>query len=242
MSGKSTKHSSTQGNDNVPKFRGIYGLMELLSGSRTDSLTDAEYDDILSGVNPATILYLINGLKTGKINSDQLLIKGIDNVRSEEGLLPIALALREGANPNLYVKYSEQNKTIHILGYCYQTLSPVMARRNMTTIINSIAIMLKTMGTKHILHIFDDKNEIETTEKSLSVGQWLDQQQYPSIHKSIESNFELVEPAFMTKIGSLLDKPSLIDLSRISIRELVQDHSTNVLSVNSSAIAGYIYT
>lgn len=220
-------------------------LKKMVLGSRRDPLTGVELDALLQGEpSPELILHLLTALKTGRLPPDRLLIKSIDNARGEANLLPIALALREGASPNLYVNVDGLGTT-HIVGYTYYKLYPLVSSSlpgtaessdTMIIVINAIMIMLKAMGTKTVLPIFDRKGGGIKTETELeenqSVGQWLDEQGYPTIHTIIETDFNKVDPSFMLKIGSLLDQPDLVDLNSVSMQELVRDHSTNILSTD----------
>jgi len=59
-------------------------------------------------------------LKSSKISVDKLLLQSIDLIRTEHDFLPLGLALRKGANPNIYVKAGDKN--IHLLIYVYVKL------------------------------------------------------------------------------------------------------------------------
>ena len=128
--------------------------------------------------------------------------------------------MRFGASPNLYVNVDNVG-VIHIVGFTYLKLHNVAD----TPVINAIIIMLKASGTKSVNPIFDPKgggikSESELIEM-LSADQWLSDQGYGSILPIIGNSYDQVQPTFLTKIGSLLDRLDLINAS-ISHTEIVK--------------------
>ncbi len=214
---------------------------KLLLGSRKEPLTGVELDALLQGTPSSEfILQLLVGLKNKNISADQLLIKAISNARAEDDLLPVALALRFGASPNLYVNVDNVG-VIHIIGFSYIKLQGSAD----TPVINAIIIMLKASGTKSVNPIFDTKGGGIKTESELiammSVDQWLSDQGYGSILPLVEDSYDQVQPTFLTKIGSLLDRMDLI-ITPVSLPEIIKDHSSNVLTANINQVSDAEYS
>ena len=199
-------------------------------------LTIIELDELLQEITgPELILFLIIGLKNNKILADQLLIKSISNSRSEEDLLPVALSLRFGANSNLYINV-ENIGIIHIFGYTYLFLQGINS-----PVINAIIIMLKEYGAKNTNPAFiSSKENIKLGVEIINIKQWLFNQNFITILSQIETNYDNVQPSFLTKIGSLIDKPNMI-ITPISLSEIIKDHSTNVIWNNLDKIINYEY-
>lgn len=122
------------------------------------------------------IFSIVEDLKEGNIDPNDLLIESIMKTKdnfynvtekvNKEDLIPIALALRYGADPNLYLQLNEIGN-IHLLGYVYYNLSkPILFSKTGCSnnfkdnlfslddqinqnnlLLNSIILMLKLAGS-----------------------------------------------------------------------------------------------
>src|SRR5438105_1135115 len=98
-------------------------LQKIILGNRKEPLSAIEIRNLFSyPTSPETILYIITALNQQKLDPHTALIQAIAHATKKEDLVPIALALRYGADPNLYVN-APNIGDIHILGYSYLVLS-----------------------------------------------------------------------------------------------------------------------
>jgi len=216
--------------DNLP----LRDLQRIILGQRTEPLSVMEIRNLFSyPTTPESILYLITALDRNKIDPNSSLIHAIDNANKKEDLVPVALSLRYGADPNLYVNYPNVGD-IHILGFVYLVL-----KNKTLPLLNSIVIMLMAMGSDPNRLIFDAKGGVIRDEYSLveplrgqSVIDWLEEQGYSTIIPQIEGQkYDMVEKGFMTTLAVLLDNPELIPKgSEPKLDEIISAHSVEVFN------------
>ena len=134
--------------DNLP----LRDLQKIILGERTEPLSIIEIRNLFSyPTTPESILYLITALNRNKIDPNTTLIQGIDNANHKQDLVPIALSLRYGADPNLYVNFPTVGD-IHILGFVYLVVS-----YKTLPLLNSLVIMLMAMGADPNRLVFDSQ-------------------------------------------------------------------------------------
>lgn len=222
--------------DNLP----LRDLQNIILGERTEPLSVIEIRNLFSyPTTPESILYIITALNRSKIDPNTTLVQGISNANRKEDLVPIALSLRYGADPNLYVNFPSIGD-IHILGFVYLVVS-----YKTLPLLNALVIMLMAMGSDPNKLIFDTKGGIIKDEYSLveplkgpSVLNWLEDQGYDTIIPQIQGqNYTKVEKDFMTTLATFLDKPELIPTESIPrLNEVIGSHSGDIFSkyVNDS--------
>lgn len=207
-------------------------LQKIILGKRKEPLSTIEIRNLFSyPTTPESILYIITALNREKIDSNTTLIQGIANATKKEDLVPIALALRYGADPNLYVN-APNIGDIHILGYS----SLVLSKKDLA-LLNSVIIMLMAMGADPNEPIFDSKGGVVRDEFSLvepikgqSILDWLDDQGFSTIIPEIrDQNYNKVEKVFMTMLGTFLDKNKLI-VTDPRLDEVIGAHSTLIFT------------
>lgn len=214
--------------DNLP----LRDLQKIILGKREEPLSVIEIRNLFSyPTTPESILYIITALNRKKIDPNTTLVQGIANATKKQDLVPIALALRYGADPNLYVNAPNVGD-IHILGYTYLALS-----KKDLAVLNSVIIMLMAMGSDQNRLIFDVKGGVIRDEYSLvepiegqSVIEWLEDQGYDTIIPQIKGqNYESVDPVFMTMLATFLDRVDLVPPENTSVLdEVVGAHSVDV--------------
>jgi len=218
--------------DNLP----LRDLQKIILGERMEPLSSVEIRNLFSYPNtPESVLYIISALNRNKIDPNTTLVQAIGNATRKKDLVPIALALRYGADPNLYVNAPSVGD-IHILAYVYLVLS-----KKSLAILNSVVIMLMAMNSDPRQVVFNPKGEVITDEYSLvepikgqSVMDWLSDQGYDNILGQIEGqNYQDVEAGFMTTLATFLDKPDLLN-GKPKLDEMVYSHSVEVLNENKS--------
>lgn len=216
------------GDINLP----LRDLQKIILGTRKEPLSVIEIRNLFSyPTTPESILYIITALNRKKIDSNTTLIQGITNATDKEDLVPIALSLRYGGDPNLYVN-SPNIGDIHILGYIYLILS-----KKDSVLLNSIVIMLMIMGSNPTLPIFDSRGGVIRDEFSLvepikgqSILDWLDNQGFDTIIPQISNqNYSKVDKKFLTMLGTFLDKEKLLRTDP-RLDEIVGAHSTNIFN------------
>jgi hypothetical protein len=220
--------------DNLP----LRDLQKIILGTREEPLSVVEIKNLFSyPTTPESILYIITALNRGKIDPNTTLIQSINNANKKQDLVPVALSLRYGADPNLYVNVSNVGN-IHILAYTYLSLC-----QKDLPILNSVVIMLVALGTDSNLPVFDNDCGVVRDEYSLvepikgqSVIEWLDDQGYDTIIPQIKNqNYESVEPSFMTTLATFLDNPDLVPSGLIPrLDETIGSHSVDIFNKYSS--------
>lgn len=215
--------SSTQ---NLP----LKDLQKIILGSRDEPLSSVEIKNLLSyPVTPETILYLIRALNSKKIDPDSTLIESIASAKKKEDLIPVGLALRYGADPNVYVQVPKIGN-IHILGYTY-----LLHGTNNITVLNAIVIMLVQQGSNPSMPIFDEcgdrvRDEFSLLEptKGLTVLEWLTDQGFYTILPDIR-DLDNIDEDFLTLIGTYINRPDLI-VSAPKMKDIIQAHSNKVFA------------
>jgi hypothetical protein len=210
-------------------------LQKLIVGERIQELSSMETRNLFScPTSPESILFLITALNCKLVDPNTTLLQSIANAKSKEDILPIALALRYGADPNLYVNVPTVGN-IHILGYSYLALS----NRDLP-VLNSVIILLSIKGTDPSMMVFDNDGGAIKDEFSIldpitgqSVDQWLNDQGFDTIIPRIANqNYEDVNNEFLTLLGVMLDDQEIINQSETTpdIIDVIQSHSMKVFN------------
>jgi hypothetical protein len=216
--------------DNLP----LRDLQKIILGEREEPMSVIEIKNLFSyPTTPESILYIITALNRNKIDPNTTLLQGIDSANHKEDLVPIALSLKYGADPNLYVNFPNVGD-IHILAFVYLIVS-----NKTLPLLNSIVIMLIAMGSDPNRLVFDSKGGIIRDEYSLvepvkgqSVLGWLEEHGYDTIIPQIEGQkYDDVESNFMTTLATFLDNPELIPAGNMPrLDEILGSHSVEVFN------------
>ena len=220
-------------------------LQKVILGTRKEPLSSIEIRNLFSyPTSPEFILYLISALNNNKIDPDTTLVQSILNANDKEDLISVALALRYGADPNLYVNAPNVGD-IHILGFTYMALS-----QRPLPVLNAIIIMLYQSGSSPILPIFDSKGgsikksfgllNPDNSIMGRNVLEWLNDTGYDTILPLISKDYNSVDPSFLVLIGTYLDSLELIEYNNKSnknkgenkenINDIIMAHSMNVFN------------
>jgi len=213
----------------------LRNLQKIILGKRKEPLSAIEIRNLFSyPTTPESVLYIITALNQKKLDPQTTLIQAITNATKKEDLVPISLALRYGADPNLYVN-TPSIGDIHILGYTYLMLS-----KQDLPLLNSVVIMLSIFGSNSQMLIFDSKGGIVKDEFSLveplkgqSVLNWLDDQGFDTILPQINKGYSKVDKKFMTMIATFLDKEKLL-VTDPRLDEVIGSHANIILNKHES--------
>ncbi len=212
----------------------LIDLQRIILNKRDEPLSTIEIKNLFSyPTTPEFILYIITSLNRKKIDPNTVLLQAISNATKKEDMLSVALALRYGADPNLYVNTPEIGD-IHILGYTYLVLS-----KRELPVLNSVVIMLMEMGSSPSMGIFDAKGGIIKDEFSLldpvkgrSVIDWLDALGYDTIIPQIRTDYDAVNSEFITTLGTFLDKKDMLREDP-QLDEIIRSHDINITQPSS---------
>lgn len=203
-------------------------LEELVSSDKdTKVLSNVEVRSILKGtMDPVLILYLFYILKEELLDPNVLLVQAIAMALDEEYLIPIGMAIRFGADPNLYVNTSGVG-ALHILAYTYYRL-PNKA------LINYIVLMLLASESNASMAAMDDTGGTYTMGRNPPPGptvlEWISMKGYQTVIPDIQAGgLAKVERPFLTSIGEYIDRPDLIT-TEVSTVSIIRYHSYRVLS------------
>ena len=204
-------------------------LIKIILGKREEPLSPVEIKNIFSQtISPETHLHLLSALQGKKIDPHTMLVQSIANSKEKDDLIGVALALKFGADPNLYVS-TPQIGDIHILAYSYIVLSDRDIR-----VLNSIIIMLFIMGSNPDQLVFNapceeirDEYSLVEPVKGQTVLEWLDDQGYSTIIPQIIDDIDNIDDKFITFIGTLLDKNDIIK-QKPDLQTMVQSLSVKV--------------
>jgi len=141
-------------------------LKNKLNGKSDEPIRPEEIQDLVSEINRLSTviskskanLYLLRGLQRRLIHPDVLLSASIAECRTNAGLVPIALALRSGANKNLYLNTPSIGPA-HVMVY---TVSRLRDAGCPIQLINSVCLVLIQMGARTVSPAFDQGgNKVE---------------------------------------------------------------------------------
>lgn len=141
-------------------------LKNKLNGKSDEPIRPEEIQDLVSEINRLSTviskskanLYLLRGLQRRLIHPDVLLSASIAECRTNAGLVPIALALRSGANKNLYLNTPSIGPA-HVMVY---TVSILRDAGCPIQLINSVCLVLIQMGARTVSPAFDQGgNKVE---------------------------------------------------------------------------------
>lgn len=211
----------------------LYDLQKIILGKRTELLSNIEISNLFSNPStPESNLHLLTALNRRKIDPNTTLIQAIANSKKETDLVPISLALRYGADPNLYLEVPNIGE-IHILGYTYLALSD-----RSLGLLNSVVIMLTEMGSDGMQAVFKPRKKLIKDDYSLvepiegrSVIEWLDEQGYNHILCQIKDrNYEKVDPDFLTLLATYLDSEDMLGKGKPSLERMISSFSVKLLN------------
>lgn len=210
-------------------------------------------------------IYLIFGLTNGKLQPNILLVQAVMSVQSDSDLIAIALALRFGANPNLYIN-SRDLGPIHILGYAYAKLNKTIDY----PLLNNVIALLMLSGSNPSNAIYSDGTVKSTDEFAAqqSVTTWLNNQNYilpnitpetlensdsdqPVVTNESNENYSIFDIPVLqqitmsgfslekrSRLGILLNDPKLVNKQFFDVNLSIFSHSNKVLEQFKDQISG----
>ena len=219
-------------------------LFYLLGGPKTPQLIDGWIEtnptnqnvEALSGV--LVNFYLEQAMQKKLISPNRVLVQSISTAQTEEDVIPMVLALRNGAGANLYVELKGYGN-IHLLGLLHLKLSNTKATGQISAppqIVNLITLILVIMGANPKSPIFDQNSNKSISEWLLS--EWSINSILPQLNNLQISRGDLlkiVKVDTMNRLAIYLDRPEWIQpFSTIPSNSLVSSSSS--ISPNSSIL------
>jgi hypothetical protein len=175
-------------------------ILNISNGKPSQEFTPSETAELFRE-NITSEFIIRKGLITKVLNPNITLLQILPRSKDKNYLILIALCLRYGADPNLYVSDSKIGN-IHILGYVYTLFS--LEFRN-TSIFNTIIMILIAKGSDPNLPFFKG-NISGNVVRDRSVIGWLNDNRYANILSEIQN---------VTALKNNTDDKSLLDLSLI---------------------------
>jgi hypothetical protein len=237
----------------------------LINKSNQTTLTSYEISSFFQEASQnlgLVMLLLEQALKRGLITPDASLLQAISHSRDVNSLYTVALSLRYGGNPNMYVNAPKLG-TIHILAYTYYLLHEKADR----LVLNTIALLLLAKGARPVLPVYDRgagrirsdplvegeisqtidldglREDVEIEVKpsrhavgELSVKDWLVEQGYTNAFESLtQSNLrESVKSQDLRTLAILLDQPELLTPEIVISRDEITRAEVKPLSDQDS--------
>jgi hypothetical protein len=178
----------------------------VVKDSTIKKMTAVEIHKMLQNpFSPELVCEITEKLGNKSLNPDDLFANVIYMMESKEYLIILALCLRFGANPDMYVIDPDAGD-IHIMAYIYITLfrNPSAPENSKVDIgvLNTLVLMMISENTKIVAPIFNPKTKSKSSESSFtnpmnnifdsgtSVKQWLSDQGYDPIFLSIDTRME----------------------------------------------------
>jgi len=224
--------------------------LEILKGSLV-AKDDAKYEKLTAYLStPVTEknkFYVRYILKNDSEYGSSSLVKSIESLNSPESIFYVALCLRYGADPNMYVN-TESLGSIHILAYTYQLKED---KANMTTDVGSKEIVMelynyavdllllsgsdprrKVRDSSYTESVEDDRysmfNTIRGSERlytNSSVKEWINAKQFDN-NLDVPVEERLLEydetdrterERYMNEISVFLDRPSMYIVPKVPV-------------------------
>jgi hypothetical protein len=145
-------------------------LLDTLNGKATGSLSPDQIQDLIGHVNRLSTLtekskanlYIIRGLERSILSPNIVLSAAIAECRTNGDLVPIGLALRYGANKNLYLNTPTIGPA-HVMVYAVSVMRNAGCNIGL---INTVCLILIQMGSRTISPAFDQGgNRIDVPTK-----------------------------------------------------------------------------
>ena len=180
---------------------------------------------------PELNLYLLASLQKSIIPKNTLLVQSIATIKTKEDLIPVALALRYGGNPNLYVSSADLGQ-VHIIIYSYYKIN-----KNVDTqTLNYLMWMLQMMGSDPDLPAYSNGQVRSSNfnDQAQSVRNWLDFQNYKI------TKYQNSLPQDITYLASLLNRNGLINKSTVNSTDffipVIKSYADTVLKGNNDKL------
>lgn len=222
-------------------------LSKALNSRNSQLLTPYDIYQIYSaGYSPRLMLYTINALivkdnnKKTLLSPDMLLIQCINGVRKPDDCILLGLAIRYGANCNMYIndpKYGSSQ--VHLLVYTYTRLRENKAP---STVTNRCIGLLIASGSITTSTSFGQQSLQHDSQQT--VGDWFRIQDYTD-WEQIQGAGAGVSQQFVHDLAIYLDDDSRI-INKPLFIDLVKSHDGHILNkwidkyTSNDLSAGYI--
>lgn len=194
----------------TPRNKILSEVQSVIYGKRKDALSPTDIHTLFQGpIDSEFNLILYRAFENKALNPDMAILQAISYATTVEYLIPVALCLRFGADPNMYVNAPTLG-AIHILGYVYYVLGDKLQAVN-PEVRNTIIMMLVIKGARPSHPMFSSnggkvQRESQMRSESRSVLEWLNDQGYDHILDQVN----VTDPAHLQKV---LDPEALVQLS-----------------------------
>lgn len=192
-------------------------------------VSDDEIKKALSTLNPEIISYIVQGLIDKKLSATKILTMAIETTTNSFGLAIISIALKLGANPNVYTNVAGLGN-VHILGAVAKNKTKYEPK-----IYVIILALLVTFGAKSNLPMFNQSESLvkDTPVSGISVADWYYNNGYGS--ELIDITQEGIKNVEIRKdIAALTDKmESDLPLTKVELAIMAQ---------SKGIVSKFIYT
>jgi len=204
-------------------------LSKYIDGKSDKMPNDQVFKDLIKNPNPEMVSYIIQGMIDKKIPSTKILGLAAELTKDSYGLALVAIALRLGANPNVYLPAPGLGD-VHILGW-------IAKNRNTyePEIYLLLLLILISSGAKANTPMFNQSESLvkDVPVSAISVADWSYNNGYGNemIELSKEGSIALINPSLKATLGALTDKPELIPSPTLpNIEVAILAHSKTVVS------------
>jgi len=193
----------------------LYKMEQLALGLRKETPTSLELRQLIPlNITPDFVFLWREALRRGHLNPNMALVQAIHQAKSRNSLLLVALALRYGANANMYVA-TPRIGALHILGHVYVIVTQDLELADLIT------ILLLLSGARSMMPAFDPsggrirEGEIfhdKVRIKSQTIRDWLlTNINTDNLVGKIEVNIAAaLAPDVATQMGILLNDEDLL--------------------------------
>lgn len=154
--------------------------------------------------------------------STETLINNINQFRTKDDLLMIALPLRYNANPNVYVPVKGVAAGLHIIDYAY-----LVAKDLPLNVLNSLILMLIVAGGDLNAPAFEENLKEIDKESFTNVNEWLKKYNY-TLGDKYRTGYAKVPVKILNIIYTLIDRSN--DVKEVIPNMIAKTYGVNMMS------------
>jgi len=210
-----------------------HALAKFIDGTLPKEPTDAEIKQVIGDLNPEMVSYLVQGMIDKKLPSTKIMSFSIELCANPFGLALISIALRLGANANVYIQAPELGD-VHVLGFVARNKS-----RYDPKIYIIILSLLILYGSKVNSPIFNQSTTLikDVPVSAISVADWYYNNGYGNelIDLGSEGLFLTMNSQIRSDLAALTDKVELLSNPTLDNIELA------ILAQAKNMVSKFIY-
>ena len=223
-------------------------------GEREQKPTPSEIGQWMSKLTRRKLIALNTALEKDLISPNTVLVSTVDffsETKEKEGLpnlyfLSAALALRYGANENLYVNAPNVG-TVHILAFLHirsETTNEGEERAKLqaqdkqfrSESLAFLTALLVASGSKASRPVFQPTSTDRKFEATTTL-EWIRSQGFNSVLYNLSQSLSELRDTYRTKIATYLNKPSMADVNLIDPALAIRTYASDVFATYLSSIA-----